>query len=168
VTTIDALDAALLAALAEDPRRGPTELASRLGVSRNTVHARLSRLEASQILAGFSARLRLTALGLAVEAIVDVELSQGALQAVIDALADMPNVLEVMATTGRADLVVRVAARTHEELQALLQEILAMAGVTRTTTHIAMTNPVPYRVTPLLRHLTGSAVGDDRLNRRRG
>jgi DNA-binding Lrp family transcriptional regulator len=157
VPSIDALDADLIAALSEDPRLGPTELSERLRVSRNTVHARLARLTSAQVLDGFSARVRLAALGLAVEAFVDVELAQGALQAVIDSLAEMPHVLEVNATTGSGDLVVRVAARTHEELQSLLQEILAIDGLVRTTTRVALTTPVPYRVAPLLAHITGTA-----------
>lgn len=157
VTSIDALDADLIAALSEDPRMGPTELSQRFQVSRNTVHARLIRLSSAGILDGFSARVRLSALGLAVEAFVDVELAQGALQAVIDSLAEMPHVLEVNATTGSGDLVVRVAARTHEELQGLLQEILAIEGLVRTTTRVALTTPVPYRVAPLLAHITGAS-----------
>jgi DNA-binding Lrp family transcriptional regulator len=157
VTSIDALDADLIAALSEDPRMGPTELSQRLRVSRNTVHARLTRLASARILDGFSARVHLPALGLAVEAFVDVELAQGALQAVIDSVAEIPNVLEVNATTGRGDLVVRVTARTHEELQALLQDILAIDGLMRTTTRVVLTTPVPYRVAPMLAHITGTA-----------
>ena len=41
---IDALDAALLSALATDPRTPILELASRLKVARNTVQARMKRL----------------------------------------------------------------------------------------------------------------------------
>jgi DNA-binding Lrp family transcriptional regulator len=172
MTSIDALDAELIAALSQDPRIGPTELAQRLQVSRNTVHARLARLTTERVLDGFSARVRLSALGLAVEAFVDVELAQGTLTSVVAALAELQNVLEVNATTGRGDLFVRLAARTHEELQGLLQEILAVDGVTRTTTHIALTTPVPYRVEPLLTRLTGAAgrgrAGSPREARTRG
>lgn len=154
MTTIDELDADLVAALSENPRLNVTELAHRFRVSRNTVHARLSRLSNADIVAGFTVRVRLPEIGIPVEAWIDVELAQGALQAVIDALDRMPNVLEVHATTGRADLMVRVAARTHGELQHLLQEIYDIAGVNRTTTHIVLSTPVPYRVGPLLAHVT--------------
>ncbi|MGV9482499.1 AsnC family transcriptional regulator, partial [Gordonia aichiensis] len=39
----DALDAALLAELAADPRAPILELAQRLGIARNTVQARMKR-----------------------------------------------------------------------------------------------------------------------------
>ena len=157
MTTIDELDADLIAALSEDPRVSVMELAQRFRVSRNTVHARLGRLSGAGIVAGYSARVRLLEVGILVEAFVDVELAQGALQAVIDALGKMANVLEVHVTTGRADLMVRIAAGTHEELEHLIQAMYDIEGVNRTTTHIALSTPVPYRVDPLLRHVTRTA-----------
>ncbi|OBH09556.1 Lrp/AsnC family transcriptional regulator [Mycobacterium sp. E1747] len=157
MTTIDELDADLVSALSEDPRKSVMELAHRLRVSRNTIHARLSRLSAAGIVVGYSVRVGMVDVGVPVEAFVDIELAQGALQAVIDALGMMPNVLEVHVTTGRADLMVRIAARTHEELQHLIQEMYDIEGVNRTTTHIALSTPVPYRVGPLLKRLTRAA-----------
>jgi DNA-binding Lrp family transcriptional regulator len=157
VTTIDELDADVIAALCEDARISVMELAQRLHASRNTIHARLARLADSKIVAGYSVRVRLLEAGIPVEAFVDVELAQGALQSVIDVLGKMPNVLEVHVTTGRADLMVRIAARTHEELQHLIQEMYDIHGVNRTTTHIALSTPVPYRVGLLLAHLTRAA-----------
>jgi DNA-binding Lrp family transcriptional regulator len=154
VSSIDRLDADLLAALIDDPRTGVTELAERLGVARNTVQARVARLTSSGVLHGFTARLDLDALGLPVVAFLHLELAQGALQDVVDGLAERPFVLEVVATTGRSDLTVRVAAPDHAALQALLQEVLDLPGVVRTTTEIALTTPVAYRVGPLLASLT--------------
>jgi DNA-binding Lrp family transcriptional regulator len=154
LTSIDRLDADLLAALTLDPREGTSELAARLGVARNTVQARLARLMGSGVLQGFDPRVDLSLLGLSVVAFLHLELAQGTLQDVIDALAENPHVLEVHATTGHSDLVVRVAARSHPELQAVLQDVLAFPGVVRTNTEIALTTPVPFRVGPLLTALT--------------
>ncbi len=154
MSTFDRLDFDLLAALSEDPRTGASELAVRLGVTRNTIQARLHRLADSGVLEGFSARVDLARLGLPVSAFLHLELAQGALQSVIDALRLRPHVLEVSATTGRSDLVVRVAARSHPELQTVLQDVLAVPGVVHTVTEIALTTPVAYRVGPLLATLT--------------
>ena len=48
---VDATDARLLLALAEDPRASVMALSQRLGLARNTVQARLSRLESNDVLA---------------------------------------------------------------------------------------------------------------------
>ena len=45
MTALDHVDLELLAALAEDPRATVVALSDRLGLSRNTVQARMSRLD---------------------------------------------------------------------------------------------------------------------------
>jgi DNA-binding Lrp family transcriptional regulator len=154
VGSLDRLDAALLGLLEEDPRRGIVELAERLGTTRNTVHARLARLQASGRVRGFGLQLDLEGIGLPVLAFVSIGLAQGSLDDAVEALAAMPHVLEAHTTTGDADLVVRIAAESHSRLQLLIQELLAVPGVVRTTTVVALTTPVAYRVRPLLDHLT--------------
>lgn len=155
--SMDALDADLLRVLAADPRCGVSALADELGVSRNTAQARLARLRDGHLVRGWSPVLDLSRLGLDVQALVEVELSQGALGAVIQNLRDTPQVLEVFATTGSGDLMVRVAATSHEALLQLLQQVLAIVGVVRTKTLVVLSSPVPYRVQPLVDHVTRGA-----------
>ena len=155
--SIDRLDAELLALLGEDPRTGVMDLAERLGVTRNTVQARLTRLTDSGVVTGHLPQVDLAAIGLAVSALLNVELSQGVLDDVTAELAELPHVLEVHATTGGADLVVRLAAADNAQLLTLVQSIHAIPGVLRTTTVVLLTTPVPLRVQPLLDHVTGSS-----------
>src|SRR3712207_6876560 len=49
--SVDATDARLLLALGEDPRASVMALSQRLGLARNTVQARLARLESNGALA---------------------------------------------------------------------------------------------------------------------
>lgn len=151
---IDALDAALLSALATDPRTPILELASRLKVARNTVQARMKRLEESGLVRGFPPNIDLAELGYAVHAFVGIETDQNKMNAIIDALRAVPHVLEVHATTGRADLLVRIAAQTQEELLRLIQEVHRIDGVKHSETMLAMATPVEYRSLPLVQHLT--------------
>ena len=51
--TADAIDARLLQALAADPRAATIVLADRIGVSRNTVQARLARWDEGEALTSF-------------------------------------------------------------------------------------------------------------------
>ena len=60
---VDATDARLLRALAESPRATVLALAESTGLSRNTVQARLSRLEARAVLGSFERRIDPAALG---------------------------------------------------------------------------------------------------------
>ena len=157
MSTLDRLDAQLLGLLEDDPRTGVVELAERLGTSRNTVQARLGRLRDSGLLRGFRVTVDFEGAGVPVTALVSTELSQGSLGDAVAALRAMPHVLEVLTCTGDADLVVRLAAESNAQLQDLVQEVLCVPGVVRTTTVVVLTTPVPYRVQPLLQHLTRGA-----------
>ena len=87
---VDATDARLLLALAEDPRASVMALSQRLGLARNTVQARLARLESNDVLAPLDRRIRPEALGYRLGAYVTVTVVQRSLAEVSDALAAHP------------------------------------------------------------------------------
>lgn len=147
---LDALDGRLLAALAEAPRAGILELSRRLGVARGTVQARLDKLTDRGVVIGFGPDLHLPAMGYGVLAFSTLEIAQGRLGDVVDHLREIPEVLEAHATTGQGDLHVRIVARTNDHLLEVVNRILEVQGISRTTTVIALSEQIPYRVLPLV------------------
>ncbi|MCA0345640.1 MAG: Lrp/AsnC family transcriptional regulator [Actinobacteria bacterium] len=155
--SIDRLDGELIALLEQDARQGIGELADKLGVSRNTVQSRLRRLTEAGLLRGFTPRLDLVEVGITVEAFAALALDQGKLDDVIELLAAIPEVMEIHATSGREDLLVRIGAVSHAELQELIQRIVALPGVGHSNTTLALTTPLTYRVGPLIAKATKGA-----------
>lgn len=155
--SIDRLDGELIALLEQDARQTIGELAEKLGVSRNTVQSRLRRISDTGMLRGFSPRLDLVEVGINVEAFAALALDQGKLDDVIDLLAEIPEVIEVHATSGREDLLVRIGAVSHADLQELIQHIVALPGVGHSNTTLALTTPLAYRVGPLITKATSGA-----------
>jgi DNA-binding Lrp family transcriptional regulator len=155
VPAVDATDARLLLALSEDPRATVMALSQRLGLARNTVQARLARLEGSGALAPFERRVLPEALGYPLGAYVTVTVVQRSLADVSDALAHIPEVLEVTGLSGVADLLVQVAARDADDLWRITEQVLAIPGVQRTDTALALRRFVDHRVTPLLERAAG-------------
>jgi len=153
---IDRLDARLLRALAETPRAGVMELARQLEVARGTVQARLEKLQRRGVVRGFSPDLDLRMIGYDVLAFVTLEIAQGRLADVVEHLSSIPEVLEVHATTGQGDLHCRVVARTNEHLQQVVNRILEVQGINRTTTVIALSEQIRFRVLPLVALAAGS------------
>lgn len=131
------------------------ELARQLGVARGTVQARLEKLQRRGVVTGFSPDVDLRAIGYDVLAFVTLEIAQGRLADVVAHLAGIPEVLEVHATTGPGDLHARVVARTNEHLHAVIERILDVQGIARTTTQIALSEQLPYRILPLVGSVTG-------------
>ncbi len=149
--TPDALDMALLTALEEHPRAGFLELSRITGVARGTVAARLQRLEEAGVVTGYGPEIDVAAAGFGVQAFVTLEIAQGALDDVQRDLEAIPGVLEAHATTGSGDVLVRVAAGSHEALQQILLELGRSGSVVRSTSVIALSVLVPRRTLPLLR-----------------
>ena len=147
---VDATDARILRALAEDPRRTVVALAQRLGLSRNTVQARLARLEAGHAFLGFDRRINPTSLGYPLLAFITVHVQQRRLAATTEEIARIPEVLEGHGLTGTADLLLRVVAVDAEDLFRINGKILACEGVERTDTALAMGDLIPFRMDPLL------------------
>ncbi|MEV5299485.1 Lrp/AsnC family transcriptional regulator [Amycolatopsis methanolica] len=150
---VDALDARLLLLLTDAPRLNVLECARRLGVARGTVQARLDRLTEQGILGGFPPQLNLTAMGYGLTAFAVIEIAQGQRTSVSEALDAIEEVCEVHATTGQGDLFVRMVARDHDDLQRVIDAVVSVPGVRRTSTSLALSTPVPPRVRPLLERL---------------
>lgn len=149
--TVDATDARILLALAGEPRATVVALADRLGLSRNTVQARVARLERTGAVDSFERQIAPDALGYPLTAFVTAQVNQHRLAEASEALASIDEVVEVFGLSGETDLLVRVVAIDTEDLYRVAGRILAVPGIERTTTALAMRELVPHRLTPLLR-----------------
>ena len=151
MTSPDALDRSLLKLLLTEPRLGVLETSRRLGIARGTAQARISRLERDRVLRDWAPTVDPVGLGFTVLAFATLEVHQGSGHASITAhLRSIPEVLEAHTTTGQGDLLCRVVARDHADLQRVLDAITATGLVSRTSTVVSLTNEVPYRVAQLL------------------
>ncbi|MFC5287196.1 Lrp/AsnC family transcriptional regulator [Actinokineospora guangxiensis] len=147
---IDELDSRLLLLLTDEPRLGVLECSRRLGVARGTVQARLDRLERRGVLGGFPPAIDLAAMGYGLTAFAVLEIAQGRRAEVATLLEAIDEVCEVHATTGQGDLLVRMVARDNDDLQRVIDRVVDVEWVRRTSTTIALSTPVPTRVRPLL------------------
>jgi DNA-binding Lrp family transcriptional regulator len=149
---LDAVDRRLLAALAASPRAGMLQLARDVGVARNTAQAHLDRLVADGVITGFGPEIDLHQVGYQVTAWVSLEIAQGRGPAVDGHLREVPEVVEAFMTTGPADLLCRVVAHDNEHLGHILNRILEVPGITRTTTSLVLAAKIPRRVLHLVTH----------------
>lgn len=148
---MDQLDVALVEAMRENPRVGDLELSRITKVARATVQSRLAKMEASGIIAGYGPAIDLVAAGHPVLAFVTLEIAQGSLDAVTEELESLPNVLDAYVTSGAADVVCKIAATSHEDLQSVLLHISQSGSVVRSTSVIVLSELVRPRVLPMLR-----------------
>ncbi|BAH51861.1 Lrp/AsnC family transcriptional regulator [Rhodococcus opacus] len=154
MTTVDSLDARILEALSADPRATVIALADKTGLSRNTVQARLGKLEKQGVLQSFERRIDPAALGYPLTAFILTNVTQQKLSQIAAALDGVPEVVEVHGLSGATDLLIHVVARDADDLYRIAGRILDIDGVEKTTTGLVMRQLVDYRLTPLLEQLT--------------
>lgn len=147
---VDAIDVRILSELNDDPRAPVISLADRAGLSRNTVQARLSRLEAERVLRPFERRIDPACIGYPLTAYILTNVTQRKLATIARALAAVPEVLEVLGLSGAVDLLVQVVARDADDLYRIAGQILDIDGVEKTTTSLVMRQLVEFRLSPLL------------------
>jgi DNA-binding Lrp family transcriptional regulator len=151
--TLDRTDLRLLLALTDDPRATTVALAQRLGVTRNTVQARLASLETAGVLLPYDRCIDEAAIGRPLTAFTTVYATQQKLTHIGAELAKIPEVVQAFGMTGPTDLLVRIVCADTDELFRINERILACDGVDRTETSIAINELVPYRLAPLLRQV---------------
>ncbi|SEO95571.1 Lrp/AsnC family transcriptional regulator [Actinacidiphila rubida] len=147
---VDALDARILRLVLEQPRTSVREYARILGVARGTLQARLDRMERDGVTAVAGPRISPAALGHPVLAFVRIEVTQGRLDEVGRALAAIPEIIEAHSITGGGDVLTRVVARDNGHLEDIIQRLIQLPGVVRTSTEIALRERVEARVLPLV------------------
>lgn len=148
--SLDHVDLELLNALADDHRATVVALADRLGLSRNTVQARMAKLDRSGVFGSYERAITPDALGYPIEAMISIVVRQAELPRITTELAQIPEVMQVHGLSGQVDLLARVAARDTQHLFAVDARILAIESVERTETSLVMGEVIGYRVRPLL------------------
>ncbi|WP_181794403.1 Lrp/AsnC family transcriptional regulator [Streptomyces sp. WELS2] len=152
---LDRLDGRMLRLLRERPRAGLLEIARQLGVARGTLQARLDRLAGSGVVTGYGPDVDVAALGHVVEAFTTFEVDQPAREAIVACLRDVPQILEAHIVTGPGDIWCRIAGTSNQHVQHVIDHVLEVPGVRRSTTVIALSAVIPYRVQPLVDELAG-------------
>ncbi len=154
----DSTNAQIVLELDGDPRRPVVNIAEALGLARRTVQTRLAHLEESGLMRAHSTRLLPVELGYSIDAVISADLDQSRLATVVETLDGMAEVLEVVATSGDQDILVRVVAVDTGHLYRLGQDILACPGVRRTRTALVLRHLIPYRTRPLVTARSGQGA----------
>jgi DNA-binding Lrp family transcriptional regulator len=133
---VDTLDQQLLALLRIDARTSHATLAKKLGVSRGTIANRLSRLERTGLIIGYTVRLRPEARPEEIRAWMSIAVEGDRTREVVRALLGEPALTSLHDTNGRWDLLAEVHAASLDELAKVLERIRKIKGIETTETSI--------------------------------
>jgi Lrp/AsnC family leucine-responsive transcriptional regulator len=141
--SLDDVDRSILAELQADGRLPFSELGRRVGLSAPAVTERVRRLEAAEVITGYRALVRPSALGLSIEAIIRVADHTSRLRTVLD---DLVEVVDAKHATGDDCWVLRVLVADMGELEEVVGRLGRFGA---TTTSLVFSTPVDNRpITP--------------------
>jgi DNA-binding Lrp family transcriptional regulator len=138
MATMDDLDHRLISALRNDARASLSELSKRLGVSRGTVQNRLKRLIESEVILGFTVRLKNATATDRIRAIMMVEVSGRNTRRVTDALRGLPQIHTLYSTNGAFDLVAEIDVANLAEFDRVLSTVRLIEGIERSETSLLL------------------------------
>jgi len=136
---LDEIDRGILRILENDGRATVVEIARRVSLSQNATADRLRRLTQIGVITGFSAQISTRAVGLQLQAYIDVKLrSERAADDFERGLADVPGLLECTLTTGSFDYMLRVACRDQDDLVRIAEYLRTAGGAAETYSRIIL------------------------------
>ena len=132
--TIDGIDLKILDILQDNARLSNAEIARRVGMAPSAVFERIRKLEERGVIAGYRPRLQAKALGLGLVAFVFVRADERLGEKTAgEALAALPEVLEVHHIAGEDCYLAKVRTADTEALGRLLREKFGAIGSLRST-----------------------------------
>ena len=142
MTTLDAIDQKIIAALQADGRLPIVDLANRVGLSATPCQRRVKRLEEEGLIMRYAALVSPAAMGFGLQALVEVTLedhSEKTVEAFEAAIRARPEVVACYAVTGDMDFLLHVFATDLASFSDFaLKALLRMPGVKGTRSSFIM------------------------------
>ena len=118
---LDSTDKAILRQLADDGRKPYAEIAKSLKISNTMVHQRISKMKQRGHLKGISISLDERKMGFEWSAFTGIVLKEDSdSESIIEALKNIPEVLECYYITGQYTLYIRLVAKNSEHMRSVL------------------------------------------------
>jgi Lrp/AsnC family leucine-responsive transcriptional regulator len=138
-STLDRVDATILALVQSEARLSFREISRRVGMSTPAVAERIRRLEATGVITGYAARVDRAALGCGIGAFVNLSVADQDFHRVEGLCRSLDAVVECHHVTGDDSFVIRLSVATLPELEDVLARFRKI-GRARST--VILSSPV--------------------------
>jgi Lrp/AsnC family transcriptional regulator for asnA, asnC and gidA len=137
---IDAIDRKILSQLIRNARMPFLEIARECGISGAAIHQRVKKLEEAGIVTGSRLEVDPAALGYSICAFIGIRISDPSFHHItMEALRQIPEVVECHFITGKYNLLVKVYCLDNEHLmKTIFENILDIKGIAQTETYISL------------------------------
>ena len=159
---MDRTDIRILAILQEDSSLPVAEIAARVNLSQTPCWRRIQRLEAQGVIERRVALLNPEAVGRGISVFVEIEAADHSpqwLNGFADAVASMPEVMEVYRMAGDVDYLIRVAVGSMAEYDDFYRRLIDKVPLKNVTSRFAMERVKSTTAFPLHEPLARRGAG---------
>lgn len=139
---LDRHSRAILAELQRDARQTVQQLAERVGLSATPCWKRVKQMEAAGVIRGYTALVDRDKVGLGLRVVVEANLQphgEAEVRRFEQAVADSPQIVQCVSTTGQADYILTVLARDIRQYEQFLHDTLfKLPGITHVRSSIVL------------------------------
>ncbi|GAA3377178.1 Lrp/AsnC family transcriptional regulator [Streptomyces sannanensis] len=153
----DELDRKILAALIANARTSFNEIGATVGLSATAVKRRVDKMREADLITGFTATVRPSALGWRTEAYVEVYCDSAAPpRRLAEVVRNYPEIVAAMTVTGGADALLHVRATDVGHFEEVLERIRTEPFIRKTISYMVLS----HLLTGSSEAAGGAAAGD--------
>jgi len=139
IPELDSTDRAILTLVQENCKQSLATIGEKVGLKAPSVVERIHKLEEAGVITSYVALIDARRLGKDVTAFIGVSTERPAATATLETqITSIGEVLECHHVTGNHTLMLKVKTRNTQTLEALIDEVRRLEGVTRTETSIVL------------------------------
>lgn len=148
--SLDETDRHILVLLQDDCKLPLTEIGEAVGMSAPSVLERVRKLEQHGVIKGYHALLDARRVGLDLWAFVGVTINfPKSIEGFKREVVALPEVLECHHVTGEHTMLIKIKTKNTASLEALLNRVRSLEGVTATQTMVVLSTLVEHNTLPL-------------------
>ena len=147
---LDTIDKKILALLQKNARMTVKEMSKQLNLSSTPIFERIKKLEKNGVIDHYTVVLNQEKMGKKLNAFVHISLkdhSKQIVEAFVERIMSIPEVVECHFTTGNYSIFIKVLCKNNEHLMHLLNDsILSISGVISTETFISLDQQIDRQI----------------------
>ena len=147
VYQIDETDKKILKFLVKNARMPYLEIARECGVSGAAIHQRVKKMENNGVITGSRLLVKPSTLGLNVCAYIAVSLSNSDLESTIEALRQIPEIVECHFITGEFGMLLKIYCSDNDHLMNVIcNQLTNIPGIRKTETWLSLSQAIDRQI----------------------
>ena len=135
---LDDIDRDIISILQENAKTSYREIQEKLGISIGTIHNRITKLEKSEIIEGYTLKLNNIKLGYKFTFLIRVQIDGKHTSEILESLREKPEVCSIFHTTGEQSAALICRFKEPENVHDFIREVNEKQWVTKTISNMVL------------------------------